>query len=977
MIQVGEQLQGKNGSYQVEQILHAAGQMLTARAIDQASGAPVVLKQLRIEMLQSWKVLELFERETGVMQQLDHPYLPRFIDAFQSQTETDTCLYLVCSWAEGESLLDKLEAGWRPDTAQVWEIARQTLELLDYLHSFHPPIIHRDLKPGNLILDPQEQIHLVDLGAVQAVLNPDGGSTVVGTFGYMPPEQFNDQCVPASDLYALASSLVHLLTGKYPSDLPRKGMKLDYAGLVKLDPAQLVWLDKLLDPIVEKRFATAKEALAALDQSQDRARTGQTETRIQTLARGTGLKITIQPVGWVRGLGWPAVWSPFLFVWGLGSMLNVFSSFEFGYYSFSDQMIELLLWQNFFNYLLMGTGLGVLFRRLIYSRITTVLQLQPDRYVIRHSLGRLRRSFEGGSSELHRLERRFSLGRMAWATRLIERSELSRLAVQNLNDAETRQLATMISQYLKGLDPAQAKSFLGQTLDPPLKGLSQDLALGNDKRVGLELWLSSTWRRGCKWVLQKLPSGLPAPDQRLPDQRLPGQSRVRVERNAQGLTLQIGPRWLSARWAALLTLWSSWNLHMMSDWGLLSSNRYSGVNNLVYYLFYDASFQLSFSIYGLINLLAARYFLHRLFASQSRSSLSISGDNYSFKLRLWFWQQTHTGQLSQLQDLKILRHPLHKRGDLQLTPRDGQPLPLASWLSYQDQADLSETLNEELGPHALPPLITASLDEMQARSQRWQQNAFGRQDRLQLAPAAPGKKHQQVLEVLPAQLTGSLLRRQLLGSGFLLMGTGSTWLMLKLAEGLLSPYRKMLPFYPELLSGLEQVTQLAWLCVSTPTAWGINLIGLCLMLNSYFLAKVQTTLVLTEDQIKIQHRFGRWHWQHMATLSPQLSLKSKNLSMRLRFKVPRQASQTLAYGLNPASNQALSAQLKAWSQTSQTLPAAAPGSTLPSDSERPSGSAPAPLPASQALPAARFGARFWQSARARQKPLAVPEQPEA
>lgn len=135
-----------------------------------------------------------------------------------------------------------------------------------YLHGLQPPIIHRDIKPENLIRTPEQRIALVDFGAVQEVYRTtlSRSGTFVGTLGYMPPEQFYGQTSAASDLYSLGATLVFLLSGQSPADLPRQRLKLDFRSQISVSPAFGHWLDKMLEPALEDRFASATDALAAL-----------------------------------------------------------------------------------------------------------------------------------------------------------------------------------------------------------------------------------------------------------------------------------------------------------------------------------------------------------------------------------------------------------------------------------------------------------------------------------------------------------------------------------------------------------------------------------------------------------------------------------------------------------------------------------------------------------------------------------------
>jgi serine/threonine protein kinase len=88
--------------------------------------------------------------------------------------------------------------------------------------------------------------------------------TVVGTYGYVPMEQFGGRAVPASDLYALGATLIHLLTGIFPADLPQHDAHIQFADRVSLDRGFVNWIDKLTEPSLSERLSTAQQALEAL-----------------------------------------------------------------------------------------------------------------------------------------------------------------------------------------------------------------------------------------------------------------------------------------------------------------------------------------------------------------------------------------------------------------------------------------------------------------------------------------------------------------------------------------------------------------------------------------------------------------------------------------------------------------------------------------------------------------------------------------
>ncbi|HEY9839577.1 MAG TPA: serine/threonine-protein kinase [Candidatus Obscuribacterales bacterium] len=230
---------------------------------------PVIVKILDPAGMEAWKDLELFEREARILQALDYPGIPACLAHFSCERQDRPLYVLVESHLPGQTLAARLEQGWRPDENAVRDLARQLLQILAHLHQHHPPLVHRDIKPSNLLLDPSGQLWLLDFGAVSDLIKPQGGSTVVGTFGYMAPEQAMGRSGPASDLYGLGATLLHLLSGSPPDIWPRRGFELLLEPRL-FDPGLgsfwLGYLQQLLAVKPAERFASATEALTALEQ---------------------------------------------------------------------------------------------------------------------------------------------------------------------------------------------------------------------------------------------------------------------------------------------------------------------------------------------------------------------------------------------------------------------------------------------------------------------------------------------------------------------------------------------------------------------------------------------------------------------------------------------------------------------------------------------------------------------------------------
>src|SRR5262249_33753082 len=171
---------------------------------------------------------------------------------------------LVMQRAPGENLRD-LTARRRLSQLELRDVLIRVLEILDYLHARTPAVVHRDIKPSNIVRAPDGKVALVDFGGVLDAARDKGGSTIVGTFGYMAPEQLHGQATAATDLYALGATIVALAGGVEPEDVPRKGLRMDLAKhLPTLDAGFRNALVAMTDPDPDHRPTRARDAAALL-----------------------------------------------------------------------------------------------------------------------------------------------------------------------------------------------------------------------------------------------------------------------------------------------------------------------------------------------------------------------------------------------------------------------------------------------------------------------------------------------------------------------------------------------------------------------------------------------------------------------------------------------------------------------------------------------------------------------------------------
>jgi serine/threonine protein kinase len=321
--------------YEVQQQLSKKAGRRTFLAQDQITGELVIVKLLSFSSDFEWDSLKLFEREAETLKSLSHPLIPRYLDYFEVNSPTIKGFALVQSYIPAQTLEQYLQAGRNFTEAEIKQIAKTLLEILVYLHQLHPPVIHRDIKPSNILLSERSgnslgQVYLVDFGSVQTVLATEVGTrTVVGTYGYMPPEQFGGRTVPASDLYSLGATLIYLVTGIHPADLPQKDFRFQFEQVTNLSPSFIRWLQWMTEPSLEKRLSSASVGLKALDESPFSDTTALTVSKpvgskIQLSKNLDHLDIVVPPVGFKLSIvflsSFAIAWNSFILFWTIGAL---------------------------------------------------------------------------------------------------------------------------------------------------------------------------------------------------------------------------------------------------------------------------------------------------------------------------------------------------------------------------------------------------------------------------------------------------------------------------------------------------------------------------------------------------------------------------------------------------------------------------------------------------------------------------------
>jgi serine/threonine protein kinase len=257
--------------YRIIRKITQNGARRTLLAQDQHNEKLVIIKVLLFSEEFRWEDLKLFEREAETLKHLEHPAIPQYLNYFELDTPELKGFALVQAYIEAKSLQEYVEAGRNFSQQEIIQLAKLLLNILHYLHLRYPAVIHRDIKPSNILLTNTSgncigDVYLVDFGAVQTKAKVKGTRTIVGTYGYMPPEQFGGRAFPASDLYSLGMTLIYLATKKHPSELLDDDLTIKFDKLPPVLSTEVrTWLSKITQPSIDRRFDSAHSALHALN----------------------------------------------------------------------------------------------------------------------------------------------------------------------------------------------------------------------------------------------------------------------------------------------------------------------------------------------------------------------------------------------------------------------------------------------------------------------------------------------------------------------------------------------------------------------------------------------------------------------------------------------------------------------------------------------------------------------------------------
>ena len=210
-------------------------------------------------------IQERFQREAAILEVLckGSDQIPTLHAYFTEDKE----FYLVQDWIEGRNLVQRVKDEGVFHETKVREFLLQILPVLDYIHS--RGIIHRDIKPENIMIrDRDDKPVLIDFGAVKEVVADTSTTIIIGSPGFMAPEQAYGKPVFASDLYGLGLTAAYLLCAKRPQQLVASDGNFAIEEIRELAPHLSPIIGRATSPLLSERYRTARDMLAAVYSSE-------------------------------------------------------------------------------------------------------------------------------------------------------------------------------------------------------------------------------------------------------------------------------------------------------------------------------------------------------------------------------------------------------------------------------------------------------------------------------------------------------------------------------------------------------------------------------------------------------------------------------------------------------------------------------------------------------------------------------------
>ncbi len=251
--------------YKILELIATESPIPRYRAQDQETLQSVLLLAFPFDTSIKPRKIQSLENELDFLLTLKAPTIATYYCHFRQESPQGTTVYLVQQDSTASTLTELITRGWKPSEKTVRKIGEELCAALVYLHNLNPPLAHQSINPDTILRQNNGKLVLTDFGLIQdAYLKAIGQVSASNRTGYEAPDQLDHDQHLSNDLFSLGLTLLFLLIGSPPPELPTHYQKIWFRESLNLSPSFQDWLERLIEPTIANRFPRAEDALAAL-----------------------------------------------------------------------------------------------------------------------------------------------------------------------------------------------------------------------------------------------------------------------------------------------------------------------------------------------------------------------------------------------------------------------------------------------------------------------------------------------------------------------------------------------------------------------------------------------------------------------------------------------------------------------------------------------------------------------------------------
>ncbi|MEZ0150894.1 MAG: protein kinase [Candidatus Reddybacter sp.] len=272
--------------YRVERELHASSRSQVYLVCEVDTGQRYCMKTPSVNFDDDLAYIDRFVMESWIGSRIDNPHVAKVIDGGKSKS----CLYYLTEYIDGITLERWIKENPKPAVQDVILLVQQIVKGIRAFHSRET--LHQDIKPGNILIDKNGQIKIIDFGScfiqgIAEIATPLEREGVLGTAAYSAPEVvISARSTVQSDIFSLAVIVYEMLTGEPPFEgkleecrTSKAYLKTKYIPCYDINPLIPIWIDgavkKGLRFSPERRYEDISEFLHELQKPNPKYRKGQ------------------------------------------------------------------------------------------------------------------------------------------------------------------------------------------------------------------------------------------------------------------------------------------------------------------------------------------------------------------------------------------------------------------------------------------------------------------------------------------------------------------------------------------------------------------------------------------------------------------------------------------------------------------------------------------------------------------------------